>query len=87
MTGLLHYCQGMMTAALVGGAALLALFLTRKLLATAKGKPQPCRAEHAEHTASRKRTDRPGCAGLPWFPLGFLVSRKATCLTCARTDF
>ena len=50
-------------AAVVGGAALLALYFARKLLA--KGKPRPGRAEHAERTASRKRTDRPRCAGLP----------------------
>ena len=50
-------------AALVGGAALLAVYLARKLLA--KSKPRSGRAEHAECTASRKRTDRPRYAGLP----------------------
>lgn len=55
--------QGMVMAALVGGAALLAVYLARKLLV--KNKPHSGRAEHSERTASRKRTDRPGCAASP----------------------
>lgn len=53
--------QGAVTAALFGGAALLAAVLVRRRLGGGLGRSGLRRQPHAERTASRKRSDRPGC--------------------------
>jgi len=76
--------QGAVTAALLGGAALLAALLVRRRLGDGHGRSERQRQPHAERTASRKRSDRPGCVQpQPHRQLCLLAPQGDTC-ACPR---